>query len=50
MLQGLRDEALRARLSAAALRHAEAFGVDAFRRNFHRLLERLGIMVHEPSA
>jgi len=47
MLQGLRDEALRARLSAAALRHAEAFGVDAFRRNFHRLLERLGISTED---
>jgi glycosyltransferase involved in cell wall biosynthesis len=47
MLQGLRDEALRARLCAAALRHAEEFGVDTFRCNFHRLLERLGIMAGE---
>jgi glycosyltransferase involved in cell wall biosynthesis len=50
MLRGLRDEALRARLSAAALRHAEEFGVDAFRCNFHRLLERLGIMAGEASV
>ncbi|MET0963194.1 MAG: glycosyltransferase [Noviherbaspirillum sp.] len=45
MLRGLRDEALRGSLSAAALRHADAFGVDAFRRNFRALLERLGIVV-----
>jgi glycosyltransferase involved in cell wall biosynthesis len=44
MLQGLRDQDLRARLADAALRHAGIFSVDAFRRGFHGLLKQLGIL------
>jgi glycosyltransferase involved in cell wall biosynthesis len=44
MLQGLQDQNLRARLSAAALQHAAVFSVDAFRREFRQLLQRLGVV------
>ena len=44
MLQGLRDQALRARLSEAALQHAGMFSVAAFRREFLRLLQKPGIL------
>lgn len=44
MLQGLHDENLRARLSAAALQHAGMFSVATFRREFLQLLQRAGII------
>jgi glycosyltransferase involved in cell wall biosynthesis len=43
MLQGLRDQGLRARLSEAALRHAEVFSIGAFRLALQSLLQKLGI-------
>lgn len=46
MLQGLRDQSLRARLSEAALRHAEVFSVGAFRLALRSLLQKLGIAGH----
>lgn len=46
MLQGLRDQDLRARLSAAALRHAGVFSVGAFRLALRSLLQKLGIAGH----
>jgi glycosyltransferase involved in cell wall biosynthesis len=50
MLQGLRDQDLRARLSAAALRHADVFSVGAFRREFLRLLQTLAIIPAKPTV
>jgi glycosyltransferase involved in cell wall biosynthesis len=44
MLQGLRDQALRATLSEAALQHAGVFSIAAFRREFLRLLQKLAII------
>jgi glycosyltransferase involved in cell wall biosynthesis len=44
MLQGLRDQALRASLSEAALQHAGMFSVAAFRSEFLRLLQKLAII------
>ena len=44
--QGLRDQDLRTRLSAAALRHAEIFSVGAFRLALQALLQKLGIAGH----
>ena len=41
MLRGMHDDDLRARLSAAALQHAETFSVATFRREFQRLLQGL---------
>ena len=46
MLQGLRDLGLRAKLSDAALRHAEVFSVGAFRIALQSLLQKLGIAGH----
>ena len=50
MLQGLQDQDLRARLSDAALRHADIFSVAAFRRTFCQLLRGLGIIADRPAA
>jgi glycosyltransferase involved in cell wall biosynthesis len=44
MLQGLHDDNLRARLSKAALQHADIFSVAAFRREFLRLLQERGLI------
>jgi glycosyltransferase involved in cell wall biosynthesis len=44
MLQGLRDHALRARLSEAALEHAGMFSIAAFRREFLGLMQKLAII------
>lgn len=44
MLEGLRDQDLRARLSEAALEHAGMFGIAAFRREFLGLLQKLAII------
>jgi glycosyltransferase involved in cell wall biosynthesis len=44
MLQGLRDQALRASLSETALQHAGMFSVAAFRREFLGLLQKLAII------
>ena len=44
MLRGLHDQDLRARLSEAALQHAETFSVAAFRREFLQLLQKMEII------